>query len=460
MNNHKKYLLILGDIIILYFSLWLTLIIRYQGNYTNDLLASHFWPFTIVFGLLLIIFYIDDFYEINYNQGNTALLVKLVRSVIIGGLFAIIFFYLGQNRLFNIRPQTVLLINSAIAAILIYSWHIVFISLTKSPKIASNLIMIGFNQLAIEIINALKQRPQIGYQLKKIIVDSNSENIVPNDLKPITVFNHFDDLKKICEEEKISDIISTIHPRDNAVLSNNLFKCLPLKINFFNIANFYEKITSKIPVTTIEQIWFLENLAESDKKIYEKTKRVFDIIFSILLLILSLPFFPLIALLIKIDSKGPLFFTQIRTGKEGNQFKAIKFRTMIKDAEVSGPQWAAKNDSRITNVGKFLRKTRIDEIPQLINIIKGEMSIIGPRPERPEFIEQLQIEIPFYKERLLIRPGLTGWAQVVGPAYGGSKEESLEKLQYDLYYIKNRSVALDLSILLKTIRTVLSKKGQ
>jgi len=133
---------------------------------------------------------------------------------------------------------------------------------------------------------------------------------------------------------------------------------------------------------------------------------------------------------------------------------------MIHNAENNGPQWAAKNDHRITSIGGFLRKTRIDELPQLFNVLKNEMSLIGPRPERPEFVEQLETQIPFYKERLLVKPGLTGWAQVVGPAYGGSKEESLEKIQYDLYYIKNRSLGLDLSILLKTIRIVLSRRGQ
>ncbi len=460
MNDHKKYLLILGDIIILYFSLWVTLIIRYQTNYTSELSAMHLWPFTAVFAFWLIIFYIDDLYEISYSYGNTTLLVKLSRSILIGSAFAVVFFYLGQNRLFSIRPQTVLLVNSVLAGFLIYLWHVIFVALTKSPKIANGLVIIGFSPLTKEIINNLKEKPQLGYQLRVIMIEPSYESEIPENLKSITIQDHFDKLKSICQEKKINTIISTIHPRENAELSKNLFKCIPLKINFFDAANFYEKITGKIPVNTIEQIWFLENLVESNKKFYEKIKRVFDILFSLSLLILSAPFIPLVALLVKIDSNGPIFFTQTRTGRDGKNFKAIKFRTMVENAEISGPQWAVKNDTRVTKVGKFLRKTRIDEIPQLFNVLRGEMSIIGPRPERPEFIDQLQNDIPFYKERLLIRPGLTGWAQVVGPAYGGSKEESLEKLQYDLYYIKNRSIALDLSIILKTIRTVLGSRGQ
>ena len=455
----KKYLLLLGDIILLYFSLWLTLLVRYQEKYSNDIWINHFWPFTIIFFLWLVIFYIDSLYELDYRQGKANLLIRLIRSVLIGGVLAIIFFYLGQNRLFTIRPQTVLTINILIATVLIYFWHLIFDLLTKSAKIANSLLIIGFNHLIQEVVNEIKERPQLGLKLQTIVAELNTNNI-PEELKGFTLYNHFQDLKNICLEKKINTIVSTIHPRENPELSKSLFNCLPLKISFFDVATFYEKITGKIPVTTIEQIWFLENLSESDKKIYEGLKRVFDVAFSLISLIICLPFIPLIALVIKLNSKGPIFFVQTRTGKDGKTFKAIKFRTMVADAEINGPQWATKNDPRVTKLGRFMRKTRIDEIPQLINILMGEMSLIGPRPERPEFVEQLQDEIPFYKERLLVKPGLTGWAQVMGPSYGGSKEESLEKLQYDLFYIKNRSLALDLSITLKTVRTVLGVKGQ
>lgn len=455
----KKYLLFLGDIIILYFSLWITLTVRYQANYSEGVWSKHFWPFTIVFLIWLIIFYIDNLYELDYRPGKANLLSRLLRSIAIGGIFAIIFFYLGQDRLFTIKPQRVLLINATFVTVLIYLWHLLFIFLTKSSKIANGLAIIGFNSLIPEIVKEIDQRPQLGLQIKAIIVEKDT-NGIPKNLDKLTMYNHFGDLKNICLDKKIDIIVSTIHPRENPTLSKNLFACLPLKIRFFDIATFYERITGKIPVTTIEQIWFLENLVESNKKLYEGLKRVFEIIFSSILLIVSLPFMPIIALVIKLESKGPAFFIQQRTGKDGKTFKAIKFRTMVSNAETNGPQWATKDDPRVTKFGKVLRKTRIDEIPQLINVLGGEMSLIGPRPERPEFVEELQTQIPFYKERLLVKPGLTGWAQVMGPNYGGSKEGSLEKLQYDLFYIKNRSLALDISILLKTIKTVLSVKGQ
>jgi len=243
-------------------------------------------------------------------------------------------------------------------------------------------------------------------------------------------------------------------------LLKNLFSCLPLQINFYDIATFSEKISGKIPVNTLEQMWFLENLTKIRSPFYQNSKRIFDLTLSILILIVALPLLPVIILAIKLSSRGPIFFQQKRVGKNSKIFTIIKFRSMFIDAENQGAQWATKNDPRVTKIGRIMRKTRIDEIPQLLNVIKGEMSLIGPRPERPEFVEQLHQEIPFYKERLLVKPGLTGWAQVEGPNYGGSKNESLEKLQYDLFYIKNQSFGLDLSITLKTIKTILTRKGQ
>lgn len=457
----RKYILLIGDVLILYLSLLLTLLIRYQEKFDLILFQRHLLPFSIVFLILLVTFYIDEMYDLTIGKGLAELFNRLIRSLMIGGGIGIIFFYIASGRLFTIRPQRVFLIYLLIAAILIYFWRIGFNRLVRSPKISRNVAIIGFNALTQEITEELITKPEFGLQTKIIIPTNHEERVlIPKHLQPLISETPIEQLKNICQDKNIEIIASTIHPRENPTLLKSLIDCLPLKITFFDITNLYEKITGKIPVNKIEQIWFLENLSENNKKLYDRIKRLIDLIASLSLLIISLPFFPLITLVIKLDSAGQTFFTQQRTGKEGDPFTAVKFRTMVKNAEDNGPQWAVKNDGRVTRVGRFLRKTRIDEIPQLFNVLKGEMSLIGPRPERPEFVEQLQKEIPFYKERILIKPGLTGWAQVAGPAYGGSTEESLEKLQYDLFYIKNRSFGLDLSIALKTIKTILSRKGQ
>ncbi|MDD2807027.1 MAG: sugar transferase [Patescibacteria group bacterium] len=458
LTGNKKIFLIFGDIIILYFSLWLTLLIRYWPKFNYGVWNQHLIPFSIIFLTWLIIFYIDDLYELTFGQGLVSLINKLIRGTIINGLIAIVFFYFTADRFFTIKPQRVLLIYLAIAIILILIWRLIFNSIVRSRKRANGVILVGFNRLAEEIIKTIESTPQLGLQIKSIISTDQAE--IPQPFKHYLEARGYAELKNICLDHKTNIIVSTINPRDNQALLKSLFECIPLKIDFFDITNFYEKITGKIPVTIIEQIWFLENLTENNKNLYEKIKKICDILFALLMFIILLPFIPIISLAIKLSSHGPVFFTQTRTGKNSKKFKVIKFRTMIIDAEKFGPQWASENDSRITKLGKFLRKTRIDEIPQLINVIKGEMSLVGPRPERPEFVDQLSSQIPFYNERLLIKPGLTGWAQVVGPSYGGSKDETLEKLQYDLFYIKNRSLGLDISILLKTIRIVLSQKGQ
>lgn len=457
----RKYFLLAGDVLLLVIGLALTLLIRYRQAVTMDLWQSHLLPFSFVVAVLLIVFYIENLYAFTIDRGRIDLLNRLIRSMVIGGALAVVFFYLSSDRLFAIKPQRILLIYLITSGFLIYAWRLLFNGLARSPKIGNGLLLVGFNQLSAEISTELMSRPTIGYHLRGIMLTENDQRPdVPAELQPFIIDEGFSRLKEVCIEKKISTIVSTIHPRDNQQLLRSLINCLPLKINFFNITHFYERITGKIPVTTIEEIWFLENLTNNPKRLYDVAKRLLDLTTAALLLLISLPFTPFIISAIWLNSRRPILFTQIRVGRDSKPFLAIKFRTMLVNAEQNGPQWATKNDPRVTTIGRFLRKTRIDEIPQLWNVLMGEMSLIGPRPERPEFVEQLSKRLPFYTERLLVKPGLTGWAQVAGPAYGGSVEESLEKLQYDLFYIKNRSLGLDISIILKTIKTVLSRKGQ
>ena len=220
--------------------------------------------------------------------------------------------------------------------------------------------------------------------------------------------------------------------------------------------NFYEKITGKVLINLLGRNWFLENITQENQEWFIISKRIIDILLALFFGLIALLILPFIALAIKLESKGPLIYKQSRVGLNNKIFTLYKFRSMTKNAEVGGIQWAKKNDDRITRVGKFIRKTRIDEIPQFVNIIKGDMSFVGPRPERPGFVTTLKEEIPFYNERHLVKPGLTGWAQINFP-YGASVSDAKQKLQYDLFYIKNESIALDISIILKTINTVFNK---
>jgi len=224
---------------------------------------------------------------------------------------------------------------------------------------------------------------------------------------------------------------------------------------------FFEAHWLKLPVGSLHNKWFFESegFVLAHDKSAQVIKRITDIVVSLVLLVFMVPFLPLVAVAIKLDSPGPVFYRQRRSGQGGMPIDIIKFRTMVDDAEKDGARWAQENDPRITRVGKFLRATRIDETPQLYNVLVGEMSLIGPRPERPSFIETLREEIPFYDIRGVVKPGLTGWAQVLAP-YGSSVEDSENKLAYDLFYIKNFSILLDVIVLLKTVRVVLFGQGR
>lgn len=272
-------------------------------------------------------------------------------------------------------------------------------------------------------------------------------------LDGVPVLGTVDDIERICLEHQVDEVVVGRVASKNLWLVDRTLGCLKLGCRVTNLSTFYEEVLSEVPASLLEPNWFLF----ADLKHYREAqlivKRAFDIVCAVIGLALTLPFWPIIALLIKLDSAGPVFYSQHRVGLNGRVFRLHKFRTMYPGAERNGHAWAAENDPRITRVGWYLRKTRLDELPQLWNVLLGSMSIVGPRPERPEFVEELASQIRFYNERHLVKPGLTGWAQI-NYRYGASVADAQRKLQLDLWYIKHMSLELDLTILLRTIGTV------
>lgn len=441
----KKMILLFGDIIILYASLALTLFFRYWPEIPSAALQKHLLPFSIIYFIWLLIFYINGLYDLNLAKNTILFYSTLFRSIIVSASLAAIFFYLIP--FFGITPKTNLALDILISTFLVYLWRQIFNYLIKSPALLNNVLVIGKNKETEQLISHVKGNPQLGYRIKKIIMEQDTNS----------VFN----LIELVVKEKIQTVVTVPDPRYNKTLIRNLYHCLPLKITLFNLPSFYERITGKIPVSVIEEFWFLENMMDSRKNIYETFKRGIDLFLAITLGIIALALSPLVALLIKLDSSGAILYKQKRVGQDSQIFNIIKFRSMVKDAEKDGAKWAQKNDPRITRIGNFLRKTRLDELPQIWNVIKGDMSFVGPRPERPEFVfgTNMERQIPFYQIRHLVKPGLTGWAQI-NFDYGSSLEDTVEKLQYDFYYLKNRSFILDLAIALKTIRIILSGGGR
>ncbi len=451
----RKFLLILGDISILYLSLFLTLVIRYGSNFDAQI-DTHLLPFSIVFALGLIILYIFNLYNIETNKNDPSFFSGIVNAVLVMAGSAAVLFYIIP--VFGIAPKTNLIIFSLVFIVLESLWRFLFNHIIIKAGSKNNTIIVGFNQLAVDLAQYLYNNPQAGYRLKYIL-DVQNNSAFSLDEVEFKIIQNSKDLQKVLNEEEIRTVILSAEAYGIPEMINVFYKNIGNKTVFYNLSNFYEKITARVALDSLDQTWFIDNLNENAKRAYEFVKRMGDIAGAIILGVISLILYPFIMFAIKWESAGPIFYRQEREGKGGGTFNIIKFRTMIANAEKQGALWAQENDPRVTGVGKFLRKTRLDELPQIWNILKGHMSFVGPRAERPEFRDKLKKEVPFYEERYLIKPGLSGWAQVKY-RYGASVADTREKLQYDLYYIKHRSVILDLAIILQTIRIALSGGGR
>lgn len=268
-------------------------------------------------------------------------------------------------------------------------------------------------------------------------------------------------LEQIVRKLKVQEIIVAAREQRGGVMPmDDLLLCRSRGVSVLSMAGFYERTHSEVPLESLKASWLVYGSGFVQGRVRRALKRAFDIVTSAVLLVLLSPVMLISAILIKLESHGPVLYRQERVGLGGESFQCLKLRSMRNDAERDGvARWASKNDSRVTRVGKFIRKTRIDELPQLISVLRGEMSMVGPRPERPSFVSELKKQVPFYDLRHTVKPGVTGWAQV-RYAYGASVEDSKRKHQFDLYYIKNNSLMLDLAVLIETVSVVLFREGQ
>jgi len=272
------------------------------------------------------------------------------------------------------------------------------------------------------------------------------------------IIGDFKQISSICKTCQIDRVIVALDERRGSLPLNELLQCRLKGIHVDDGISFRESLLGKLSVEHLPPSAIIFSNGFRGVMVYRGIKRILDLVVSLSALVLFLPLSLLIALAIKLDSRGPVFYTQERVGKDGRLFSLIKFRSMAVDAEKGGPVWAVVNDPRVTRVGRWIRKLRLDEITQLINVIRGEMSLVGPRPERPYFVRKLEKEIPFYCHRHAVKPGITGWAQILYP-YGATREDAQEKLKYDLYYIKHLSPIMDLRIIVETARIVLFGRG-
>jgi exopolysaccharide biosynthesis polyprenyl glycosylphosphotransferase len=320
-----------------------------------------------------------------------------------------------------------------------------------------NTLIVGWSDKARELFKSVKNSPALGYKIIGIVPVTNGENDSEYDGIPIK--GNIEDLPKFVDESNVREILIALDSSEHDNLLRIIATCNTRAVGLKIIPDLYDIISGQARTNQIYGFPLIEIMPEIMQPWERAVKRTLDILFSAIVLLLGLPIWILVAIAVKLDTKGPVFYTQDRVGKDEKHFPIIKFRTMFTNAETeSGPVWANKQDPRVTRIGKILRKLRIDEIPQLINVLDGNMSLVGPRPERPFFVEQLSKEIPLYKRRLKVRPGITGWAQVKHK-YDENIEDVKKKVQYDLFYIENMSLRMDFKILLNTITVVLLGKG-
>ena len=354
-----------------------------------------------------------------------------------------------------VRPNYMLGRNSAEIGLLILTfallgWRFGFAWLVQLPILVERIYVLGTGARALRLVQGLRQNPEIGVEI--VSWTGKMEGEVTRD----SVAAH---LMEVVQKQKIHRVIVAMPDRRATVPMRELLDLRMRGVKIEEATTWLEKMSGKIEVEHLYPSWMVFGEGFRRSASFIMVRRVISIVISLIGLIVTLPLIPLIVLAIRLDSKGPIFYTQARVGKGGRIFKVVKFRTMRQDAEAaSGPKWAGNNDPRVTRVGKFLRSARLDEIPQLWCVLKGDMAFVGPRPERPEFIALLSKEIPYYGMRHMVRPGITGWAQVKYK-YGSTVQDAREKLQYDLFYIKNASIGLDLMIMFLTVKTVLLRRG-
>ncbi|QQG45235.1 MAG: sugar transferase [Candidatus Sungiibacteriota bacterium] len=453
-HSLKVSLLILGDLILFYAALFGALFLRQYYELDTLLVKRHLLPFSIIFLLWLVIFGAFGFYDLRFMKNSKVFLYRLLRVMATNAVVTILVLYLIP--IFEIEPRRNLFLITGIATIYIFLWRYLFnliIIRTHAPRV----IFFGVNREMVELADFLLKNPQLGQ--RPVAFVSNGESRNDPDILPLPHYQFNQNLDHILRDTGADTIVITSDLKGNKTLVRLLFQVIPLGISVAEFPQYHEMLTGKIPLSLIGEVWFLENLIGIRKKFYEFFKRIGDVALATLLGIPTLLLLPFIALAIKLDSEGPTFYRQKRVGRHGKDFWLIKYRSMVKDAENLSGQKEAGRDPRHTRTGRFLRKSYLDELPQIINILKGEMSFVGPRPERPHYVAELKQKIPFYEMRLLIPPGLTGWAQV-NMENDASVEDAPEKMQYDLYYTKNRSALLDFLIIIKTLFALLHRTGR
>ena len=453
--SERKVLLRIFDMISVLGLLYLVGIVF---NFDYFKINADHWVWSIVLALYLSIF--ATIFEL-YNLQKASKFEVVIQNIILTSSVTVLF-YLFTPFFTPVLPDNRLQIVYFYIAInvALFTWRYAYIVLISAPRFNKRVLLIGNSEDMAIVIDSL-QKSDPNYQVIGYINTSISKQpLLPFQLpQEYSVKNVAD----VVKEQHISEVVIATRDIDGITIKlyNKLIHLLETGVPIREYTQVYEEITHRVPVQHVDKDFYryFPFSRSNQNKLYLFFHRVLDLLFSAIGLVFGLLISPIIIVGNLVANRGPLFYTQTRVGRNGKHFKIYKLRSMVVNAEQTGAVYAAKKDTRVTNFGRFLRRSRFDEIPQFINVIKGDMSVIGPRPERPVFVKELSKQIPFYEVRHLVKPGVTGWAQV-NANYGTTMEDALEKLQYDLYYIKRRSLFLDISIVIKTLSTIIFYRGQ
>lgn len=450
----RNVLFVVGEGGLIFLSVILAAIVRLggldDGWLGDNLIWSKIFLITLVCQVSLYYF---DLYDLKVTDTFLELGIRLLHALGVASIGLAVIYYIFPQ---FIMGRGIFFITLAFLVLLVTSWRFIYNLILRKNMFAQRLLLVGNGRLAADILAELEDKLDSGYKIVGLVPMARGERTSQTE---IPIFENIQDLKRLVEEEKVDKIVVSMDERRGALPVAELLDCRMNGTPVIEGETFYEILTGKILVEKINPSWLIFSEGFKKTPLHRVTKRLVGFALASIGLLITAPVILITAIAIKLDSRGPVFFKQERIGENGRIFKVYKFRSMRTDAELnSGPVWAQEDDPRITRVGRIIRNLRIDEIPQMWNVLKGNMSFVGPRPERPHFVNELRKIVPYYDQRHTVRPGITGWAQVLYP-YGASEEDALQKLKYDLYYVKHMSVVMDLLIVVKTIKIVLFGRG-
>ena len=498
-RRSRTYSLIFADVIAVYGSFLLALYLRLGSDgFTYQLeQGGGFFKLGVATCVWLVSLYFHDLYDYQVLSMRREMALRAVQAIGISWVLLAVLYYLFPSLELGRGTS---LYAMVITLVLLLSIRLAVHSVLDLPNMGERILIIGDGEEVYDAVEAAVDRRAAGYRIVGILTAPlpessghlsieaayaaignghlpSAENYVRNGnghsvgiriysdnsnarIRDIREIGTIDDLEQIVSEERIDRVVVGVRQRRGVFPAEALLRLrLNGEVSIEECAAFYERVCGKVHLDLIRPSWLIFSEHSRNTQTKAAVRDLVHRLLALIGLIVSIPIAIVTAILIKLESRGPIFYIQERVGKSGRRFNVIKFRSMRNDAEAPGqPVWASDNDARVTSVGRVIRKVRIDEIPQFWNIIKGEMKFVGPRPERPQFVEQLAQEIPFYEHRHLVAPGLTGWAQIRYP-YGASVEDARHKLEYDLYYIKNQTLKLDLLIVLQTVKIILLGRG-